>query len=146
MRTVWVAGLFLIAVSGLFATRVVPASASRPDDMLTDTTAALRGDADPVVGTLTKSDRLAVAAPGADDTVAIPLQSATVRPASVTHHRARAVTKRPTARTAAVAQPKKIAPAQQALDQAKAAATACRQRDPIARLLASANLAPRCAG
>jgi hypothetical protein len=147
MRTVWVAGLFLVAVGGLFATKVVPASASRHDDNLNDTTAALRSDGGPDAGTLTKSDRIAVAAPGADETVAIPLRSATARPASITRHRAIAATRKPpTARTAAVAPPNKIAPAKQAADQAKAAVAACRQRDPIARFLASANLAPRCAG
>jgi len=141
MRTVWIAGFFLVAVGGLFATRVVPASASRPED----TTVALRSGHNP--DTLTTIDRRAKAAAGADETVAVPLASATMRPAAVGHHSAAAVTpKRAVARTAAVAPAKTIAATSQAADQAKAAVTTCRQRDPIARFLASANLAPRCAG
>jgi hypothetical protein len=148
MRTVWVAGLCLVAVGGLFATKVVPASASRPDDTVTDATAALRSDADPYPDTLTRSDRGAEAAPDADETVAIPLESATVRPASAARHPATTVTrKRPTAlaRKVMVAPPKKMTQAKPGADQAKPA-TGCQPRDPIARFLASASLAPRCAG
>jgi len=141
MRTVWIAGLLLVAVGGLFATRVVPASASRPDD----TTVAPRSATGPNPDTLTTIDRRAEAAPGADETVAIPLASATVRPASIRHHRAAAMTQK-RARTVAVAPATKIVPGKQAADQAKAAVTACRQRDPIARFLAATNLAARCAG
>jgi hypothetical protein len=132
-----------MAVGGLLATKV--ASASKSDEMLADAASVVGGKADR--GTLTHADRRALAAPDADDTVAIPLASASVRPApDADRHAAVAVQKRATAPARkAVVVPKKITPPKPAAPPAKLAA-ACQQRDPIARLLASVNLGTRCAG
>lgn len=139
IRTIWIAGLFLLLIAGLLATKMVSASVSMADDQPTDTTAALNRAPVPGVDTLTEADRIVITpAAEPDDTRILPILSATVHAAP---EKARTAARRLRSgtrpRTAA------RAPAKRSSEPAKAAAAPC-QFDPIARFLASANLASGC--
>jgi hypothetical protein len=141
VRTIWFAGFLLLIIGGLLAMKMVSATASSADDGTGDETAALTQMIIPGENTLTEADR-SVVAPDPDDAPAFPIVSATVRSARA-QFRPSAVMHGRTARTAAA--PAK--PRASAAKQAKSTdAKSCRQLDPIARFLVSANLAPRCAG
>jgi hypothetical protein len=140
VRTIWFAGFLLLIIGGLLAMKMVSATASNPDDGLSDETAALTRVV-PGENTLTEADR-SVVAPDADEAPPFPIVSATVRSARA-EFRPSAIMHGRSARTAA--EPAK--PRAAAGKQAKSTdVKSCRQLDPIARFLVSANLAPRCAG
>jgi hypothetical protein len=140
VRTIWFAGFLLLIIGGLLAMKMVSAAPSAPDESLSDETAALT-QIIPGENTLTAADR-SVVAPDNDEAPLFPIVSATVRsaraefmPSAIIHGRA--------ARPA----PAAAKPRTAAVKQVKATdAKSCRQLDPIARFLVSANLAPRCAG
>jgi hypothetical protein len=147
VRTIWFAGFLLLIIGGLLAIKMVSAAASAPDDALSDETAALT-QIIPGENTLTAADRSLVA-PDADEAPPFPIVSATVRssraefmPSAIIHGR--------TARTAAApAKPRTAGKPARVTDKATDKSTdvkSCRQLDPIARFLVSANPAPRCAG
>jgi len=145
VRTIWFAGFLLLIIGGLLAIKMVSAAASAPDDALSDETAALT-QIIPGENTLTAADRSLVA-PDADEAPPFPIVSATVRssraefmPSAIIHGR--------TARTAAApAKPRTAGkPARTKTTDKSTDVKSCRQIDPIARFLVSANLAPRCAG
>ncbi|MGJ4940861.1 hypothetical protein ACQR1W_09835 [Bradyrhizobium sp. HKCCYLS1011] len=78
-----------------------------------------------------------------DDTAMLPLLSTTVRAASSRPQGGSTHRVRSSARVKASAH---VVPAKRAAEPVKAAIVPCRQLDPIARFLVSANLAPRCQG
>lgn len=119
--------------------KMVSATASNPDDGLSDETAALT-QIIPGENTLTEADR-SVVAPDADEAPLFPIVSATVRSARA-EFRPSAIMHGRSARAAAPAKPRAVAGKQAKGTDVKS----CRQLDPIARFLVSANLAPRCAG
>ena len=149
VRTIWFAGFLLLIIGGLLAIKMVSAAASAPDDALSDETAALT-QIIPGENTLTAADR-SVVAPDADEAPPFPIVSATVRssraeflPSAIIHGR--------TARTAAApakprtaGKPARTKTTEKTTDKSTDVKS-CRQLDPIARFLVSANLAPRCAG
>ncbi|CCE08153.1 conserved hypothetical protein [Bradyrhizobium sp. STM 3843] len=130
-------------IAGLLATKVVSAAVSTSSDPQVDLGASLDRAPIPGVDTLTETDRnMAPPQADSDGTAMLPLLSTTVRAASAraqggSTHRARS-----TVRVKAVAR----VPAKRGAEPVKAAAVPCRQLDPIARFLVSANAAPRCQG
>jgi len=150
VRTIWFAGFLLLIIGGLLAMKMVSAAASAPDDALGDETAALT-QIIPGENTLTADDR-SVIAPEIDDAPLFPIVSTAVRsaraefkPSAIIHGRV--------ARTAAApAKPHTAGKPSKATDKRTDKSSdrstdvkSCRQLDPIARFLVSANLAPRCA-
>ena len=138
VRTVWFAGILLLVLLGLLAVKIVTTSAAASDGTPGETTASLTGST-PGENTLTEAD-LGVAAPEADDTPLLPVESndvraahAEFRPSAIMHrHAPIKATAKP---RAAAAKPAKVAEAK-----------ACRPFDPIARFLIAAKLVPPCAG
>lgn len=140
IRTIWIAGLFLLLIAGLLATKMVSASVSMADDQQADTPAAFNRPPVPGVDTLTEADRIVITPAAApDDTRVLPILSATVHAAP---EKARAAARR--LRSGMRARTATHAPAKRSAEPAKAAAAPCHQLDPIARFLASANLASGC--
>jgi hypothetical protein len=140
VRTIWFAGFLLLILGGLLAMKMVSATASASDDTLSDETAALTQTI-PGENTLTEADR-GVAGPDADDAPLFPVVSAIVRSAHAEYRPSAIMRGRTTRATAAPAKPRAAGAKQVKLTDVKS----CRQLDPIARFLVSANLAPRCAG
>jgi hypothetical protein len=151
VRTIWFAGFLLLIIGGLLAMKMVSAAASAPDEAPGDETATLTQIV-PGENTLTAADR-SVVAPDTDEAPLFPIVSSSVRsaraefkPSAIIHGR--------TARTAATpAKPRMAGRPASATDKSREKTTdkstdvkSCRQLDPIARFLVSANLAPRCAG
>jgi hypothetical protein len=139
VRTVWFAGILLLLLLGLLAVKMVSTATAASDDTQDDATSALT-QIIPGENTLTEADR-SVVAPEADDTALLPVESDAVRsaraeyrPSDIMHRHAptRAAATKP---HAAAGKPIKAADMK-----------SCRQLDPIARFLVSANLAPPCAG
>lgn len=142
VRTVWFAGFLLVMLGGLLAMKMVSATAPDIADRLDDATAALT-QIIPGENTLTDSDR-SVPAPDTSEAPLLPVESSTVRLAhaeftpSTTAHKRPRIAKRTTPRAAAAKQSK--------MTDKTAEIRSCRQLDPIARFLASTNLARPCAG
>jgi len=139
VRTVWFAGFLLLLLLGLLAIRMVSSSMAASDDPPSETTSALTQIV-PGENTLTEADR-SVVAPDTDDTPLLPVESDTVRSARAEYRPSTIMRRRAgsPARGAAA----KPHPASSAKN---ADMKSCRQLDPIARFLVSANLAPPCAG
>ncbi len=141
-RTIWIAGLCLVIICCLLATKMVLAAVSPPGGMDDDMTAVVVHTTIPGVDTLSDADRGVDAQPlDVDEPVSLPLVSRNVRTtgrnAAASHARGR----RPNERTHAVLRPAKRNP-----EPVKNAAVSCREFDPIARFLASANIGPGCQG
>jgi hypothetical protein len=141
IRTVWFAGFLLLLLLGLLAIRMVSTTTATSDDIQNDATSALTQIV-PGENTLTEADR-SVVAPEADDTPLLPLESNAVRSARAEYRPSDVMRRRP-------GSPARVVPAKPRAPISKQAKTAemksCRQLDPIARFLVSANLAPPCAG
>jgi hypothetical protein len=139
VRTVWFAGLLLLLLLGLIAVRMVSTTTAASDNTQDDATSALTQIV-PGENTLTEADR-SVVAPDADDAPLPPIESNAVRSARA-EYRPSAIMRSHAPVKAAAAKPRTVT--------GKPATTAemksCRQLDPIARFLVSANLAPPCAG
>jgi hypothetical protein len=137
VRTVWFAGFLLLLLLGLLAIKMVSTATAASDVPQNETTAALT----PIVpgeNTLTDADR-SVVAPDTDDTPLLPLESSEVRAARA-EYKPSAIMRRH------AGSPARVAAKPHAASPAKNAETkSCRQLDPIARFLISANLAPPCA-
>jgi hypothetical protein len=141
VRTVWFAGFLLLLLLGLLAIRMVSSTIAASDDPQSETTSALTQIV-PGENTLTEADR-SVVAPDADDSPLLPLESSAVRsaraeyrPSAIMHSHAGSPARLVAAKPRATAsKPTKAADMK-----------SCRQLDPIARFLVSANLAPPCAG
>jgi len=141
VRTVWFAGILLLLLLGLLAIKMVSTTTAASDDTQDDATSALTQIV-PGENTLTEADRTVVA-PEADDTTLLPVESDAVRsahaeyrPSDIMHRHAGSPPKPAAAKLhAAASKPTKAAEMK-----------SCRQLDPIARFLVSANLAPPCAG
>ena len=119
---------------------MVLAAASLPDGTADEMTAALIHTPVPGVDTLSDSDRSVDTQPlDVNESVSLPLVSrnvsATGRSAAASHARGL----RPSDRTRAVLRPTRRNP-----EPVKNATVSCRELDPIARFLASANIGPRC--
>lgn len=148
VRTVWFAGILLLLLLGLLAIRMVSTTVAASDDSQSETTSAL-AQIVPGENTLTEADRSVVApdanrsvvAPDSDDAQLLPVESSAVRSARAEYRpsdimRGHAPVKATAAKPhAATGKPTKAAEMK-----------SCRQLDPIARFLVSANLAPPCAG
>ena len=134
-------------IGGLFATKVVSAAVSGSTDQIVDTTATLRTDGVPGEDTLTSLDRNAPAPDAEDASGALPILSTIVRftpepEISVPAKPQRLIARKKPARRLVI---RATRPAAKPNAPVEAAAIPCRQLDPIARFLVSANLAPRCA-
>lgn len=138
-RTIWIAGLCLVIICCLLATKMVLAAVSPGGDMSGETTASLSHASIPGVDTLSDSDRgVDMSLVDLDESARLPLVSKAVR----ANGRNTAIGlrhPRPTDRTKAV-----LRPARRNGEPVKSAAVSCRQLDPIARFLASAKIGPRC--
>ena len=137
-RTIWIAGLCLVIICCLLATKMVLAAVS-PGDLANDTTAALTQTPIPGVDTLSASDRGVDAPPVDFEQASLPLLSKSVRPTGGRGTAAGARQARTAASKTAV-----VRPVKRNAEPVKTAAVPCRQLDPIARLLASAKIGPRC--
>ena len=140
VRTVWFAGILLLLLLGLLAVKMVTTTAAASDGTPGETTSALiqtpSND-----NTLTEAD-LGVAAPDADATPLLPVESnevrsahAEYRPSDIMHKHMRSPARGAAKPRTAAAKPAKVA-----------AAKVCAPLDPIARFLISAKLVPPCAG
>ncbi|WP_407157489.1 hypothetical protein [Bradyrhizobium sp. STM 3557] len=141
VRTVWFAGFLLLLLLGLLAVRMVSSTMAASDDPPSETTSAL-AQIVPGENTLTEADR-SVVAPDTDDTPLLPLESSAVRSARA-EYRPSDIMRRHTgspARTASAKPRAAVSKPAKTVDM-----KLCRQLDPIARFLVSANLAPPCAG
>jgi hypothetical protein len=135
-------------IGGLFATKVVSAAVS--SDEIMDTGVALRSNAALGDDTLTSIDRSALVPDAEDASGALPVLSAMVRYLPEIEPSAVVDAAKPVSRAKpATAKRPVVRATRQAGKQSEpvkaAAAVPCRQLDPIARFLVSANLAPRCA-
>jgi len=139
LRTVWFAGILLLLLLGLLAIRMVssPAAASNDDEATSALTQIIPGE-----NTLSEADRRVIA-PDAEDTSLLPVESSAVRaaraeyrPSAIMHRHAGSPAK------AVAAKPRNTGTKTTNTGDVKL----CRQLDPIARFLVSANLAARCAG
>jgi hypothetical protein len=141
VRTIWLAGFLLLLLLGLLAIRMVSTPAAASDDAQDQATSALT-QIIPGENTLTAGDRRVVA-PDADETSQLPVESHAVRSARA-EYRPSAIMRRHSGSPgrAVAAKPHAAAGAKTITADVKS----CRQLDPIARFLVSANLAPRCAG
>jgi hypothetical protein len=139
VRTVWFAGLLLLLLLGLIAIRMISTTTAASDNPQDDATAALTQIV-PGENTLTEADR-SVAAPETDDIPLLPVESDSVRSARA-EYRPSAIMRRHAPIKAAAAKPH----AATGKPTTAAEMKSCRQLDPIARFLVSANLAPPCAG
>jgi len=141
-RTIWIAGLCLVIICCLLATKMVLAAVSPPGDPASDTTATLTRTPIPGVDTLSPSD-LGVETQLLDfnEAVSLPLISKNVRTTGRSANAALARQPRAADRTKSV-----LRPARRGGEPVKSAAAACRELDPIARFLASAKIGPRCQG
>lgn len=138
-RTIWIAGVCLVVIGGLAATRMMSGGSA---EAANDTTASLSRMIIPGEDTLSDADRGATAPEADDNPFFLPIESTIVRAA---HAEMPAPKKRAVVRPAK-AQAAATAKSASASKPGKAAAVPCRQLDPIARFLVSANLAPRCEG
>jgi hypothetical protein len=146
VRTVWFAALLLGLLGGLIAVRIMVTAAPEVPDAQAEATAALV-ELIPGENTLTDADR-SVPAPDADEAPLLPVESATVRLAHAEFKPPANAPKR-IRTTSKQAKPRAAARQARMTDRSndKTAETkTCRQLDPIARLLASANLARPCTG
>ena len=141
VRTVWFAGFLLLLLLGLLAVRMVSSTIAASDEPPSETTSTLTQIV-PGENTLTEADR-SVIAPEADDTPLLPLESSAVRSARA-EYRPSDIMRRHAPSTARMVATKPHAAAGKPTKTAEM--KSCRQLDPIARFLASANLAPPCAG
>ncbi len=143
IRTIWIAGLCLLMIAGLLATKVVSAAVSASSESQFDATASLERIPIPGIDTLTEADRnAAMPLANTDDAGGLPILSTVVRPTTETFRAGSTHRVRPAGRAKAAAH----ARSKSGSEPAKMAVAPCRQLDPIARFLASANLAPRCQG
>lgn len=143
IRTIWVAGLCLLMIAGLLATKVVSAAVSASSESQFDSTASLDRIPIPGMDTLTEVDRkVAMPLADTDDAGGLPILSSVVRRTAETFRAGPTHGVRPASRAKAAAH----ARSKRGSEPAKTAVAPCRQLDPIARFLASANLAPRCQG
>jgi hypothetical protein len=139
VRTVWFAGILLLLLLGLLAIRMVSTTTAALDDSPGEATSAL-AQIVPGENTLTEADRSLIA-PDADEVPLLPVESSAVRSARA-EYRPSDIMRRHAPVKATAAKPRT------AVEKPTKAAEmkSCRQLDPIARFLASANLAPPCAG
>ena len=134
-RTIWIAGLCLVIICCLLATKMVLAAVS-PGDLAGESTSALIREPIPGVDTLSESDRgVETSLIDINESASLPLISRSVR----AEGRGAALARRVKANSKTV-----LRPGKRDGISLKSAAVSCRQLDPIARFLATAKIGPRC--